>query len=149
MKEQNYANHRKLTPLFHIWLSLLLLVLLVGSAYNIHWQWTHRNACGYVSLVQSWLILGIVVFIGIAAFITRSFSATVQDRAIRAEENFRHFTATGKTLDKALTMKQIIALRFASDEEFVELAKRAVSENLTNDQIKRAIKNWRADHHRI
>lgn len=149
MKEQTYANHRKLTPIFHIWLSLLLLVLLVGSTYNIHWQWVHRNSCGYVSLVQSWLILGIVVFLGFVAFLMRTFGAKVQDRAIRAEENLRHFAATGKLMDSSLSMKQIIALRFASDEEFLELAKRASSENMTNDQIKRAIKNWRADHHRI
>jgi len=46
-------------------------------------------------------------------------------------------------------MQQIIALRFASDEEMVKLAKRAVDEALNNDEIKRAISNWRADHHRV
>jgi hypothetical protein len=72
----------------------------------------------------------------------------VQDRAIRAEENMRHYIMTGKLLDRQLTMPQIIALRFASDAEFLELAKRAIDEKLTNKQIKEAIKDWRADHHR-
>jgi hypothetical protein len=43
-------------------------------------------------------------------------------------------------------MRQIIALRFASDEEFVRLAKRAVDEALNNDEIKSEIKNWRPDY---
>ena len=70
----------------------------------------------------------------------------VQDRAIRAEENLRHFILTGKPLDKQLTIQQIIALRYAGDEEFVRLAKRAVDEALSNDEIKREIKDWRPDH---
>jgi hypothetical protein len=78
----------------------------------------------------------------------RLFPLRVQDRAIRAEENLRHFILCGKPLDPQLTLRQIIALRFASDEELVKLAKRAVDEALNNDEIKRAITNWRADHHR-
>jgi len=78
----------------------------------------------------------------------RSFSLKAQDRAIRAEENLRHFVLTGKVLDKSLTIRQIIALRFAPDEEFIALAERAVKENLSNDDIKKAVKNWKEDNHR-
>jgi hypothetical protein len=46
-------------------------------------------------------------------------------------------------------LSQIIALRFADDEEFVELTQKAVEENLSSKQIKQSIKNWRADHHRV
>jgi hypothetical protein len=73
----------------------------------------------------------------------------VQNRAIRAEENLRHFAMTGKLLDPNLKMGQIVALRFASDEEYLALAKRAIEENLSRDDIKKAIKNWRADYHRV
>jgi len=84
----------------------------------------------------------------VAYFLFRSFALKAQDRAIRAEENLRHFVLTGKMLDKNLTILQIIALRFAPEEEFATLTERAVKENLTNDQIKQAIKNWKADNHR-
>ena len=45
-------------------------------------------------------------------------------------------------------MSQIIALRFASDEEFVALTAKANAENLSNKEIKLLIKNWKADHDR-
>jgi len=48
-----------------------------------------------------------------------------------------------------LTMRQIIGLRFASDEEYIELAERAVKENLSEKEIKRSIKKWKADLYRV
>jgi hypothetical protein len=56
---------------------------------------------------------------------------------------------TGKQIDPALTVKQLIALRFTSDEEFIDLCKKAIKENMTPDAIKKAIVNRRADHQRI
>jgi len=79
-------------------------------------------------------------------FFCRSFALRAQDRAIRSEENLRHFALTGKLLDARLTIRQVIGLRFAPDVEFLPLAKRAAEENLTEDAIKRAVKNWKADH---
>jgi hypothetical protein len=80
---------------------------------------------------------------------TRSFAMGVQDRAIRGEENLRHFALTGKRLDPRLTIKQIVGLRFASDAEFVELARKAADGSMPQDEIKKAVKNWRADHDRV
>jgi hypothetical protein len=73
----------------------------------------------------------------------------VQDRAIRAEENLRHFALTGKRLDPRLTIKQIVGLRFASDAEFVELARKAAESSMTQDAIKTSVTNWRADYDRV
>jgi len=78
-------------------------------------------------------------------FFARNFALKAQDRAIRAEENFRHYLLTGKPFDSKLTLRQIIGLRFASDEEFPELAKKASEESLSEEDIKKAIKNWKAD----
>ena len=79
---------------------------------------------------------------------SRSFSTTVQDRAIRAEESLRHFILSGKPFDGRLSMSQIVALRFASDEEYLALAQRAATESLTPKEIKKAIKKWRPDNDR-
>ncbi|MGD0361012.1 MAG: DUF6526 family protein [Bryobacteraceae bacterium] len=78
----------------------------------------------------------------------RVFPLKAQDRAIRAEENLRHFVLTGKLLDPRLVMGQVIALRFAPDEEFVDLARKAADANMPAAEIKRAIKNWKADNYR-
>ncbi|HQR02260.1 MAG TPA: DUF6526 family protein, partial [Ferruginibacter sp.] len=79
---------------------------------------------------------------------SRAFALRAQDRAIRAEENFRHFLATGKPLDARLRMGQIVALRFAGDDEFVALAQKAAEEKMSAREIKQAIKNWKADYNR-
>lgn len=144
MQEQNYKNHRRLVPLFHIVLGLLVFTTFVLSIINLVNQIKHNG-----SLLSPIILIGVTTAGILTAWYTRSFAATVQDRAIRAEENFRYFVRTGKALDPHLTMSQIIALRFAPDEEFDTLAKRAVTESLSNDQIKQAITHWRADNHRI
>ena len=72
----------------------------------------------------------------------------VQDRAIHAEENMRHFLLTGKPLDPRLTWPQIIALRFAGDDEYLSLTEKAIAQQMRPDDIKKAIKNWRRDEHR-
>lgn len=95
------------------------------------------------------LILLISVVLIIIYWYARRFALKAQDRAIRAEENFRHFILTGKPLDTHLRMSQIIALRFAPDEEFPSLAKKAVEEKLRSKEIKAAIQNWKADHNRV
>jgi hypothetical protein len=85
----------------------------------------------------------------LSAYFGRSFALKAQDRAIRAEENMRHFMMTGKPLPSALRMRQIIGLRFSSDEEFLELIKDAIENNLKEKQIKAKIKNWKADFYRV
>jgi hypothetical protein len=143
MQEQNFKNHVRLVPLFHFFLlaidiAALILAIINGvSAFN--------NDTGILLAV---LYLLITVALLISFLKIRQFPIAAQDRAIRAEENLRHFALTGKLLDSRLTMSQIIALRFAADNELVGLAERAVHENLSNSEIKKLVKNWRPDHHR-
>lgn len=79
----------------------------------------------------------------------RTYALKAQDRAIRAEEQLRHFMLTGKPFDSRLNIRQIIALRFASDEELPALAKKAAEEKLRSKEIKQQIKDWREDNYRI
>lgn len=143
MSEQNFKNHSRIIPLYHGIGFLLVLAGLIGSIINLC---NHHDASNHYSAA----LLVVVFFLFLLIFwYARVFALKAQDRAIRAEENLRHFVLTGKPLDKKLRMSQIIALRFAGDEEFVALAKKAVEENLSQKQIKQAVQNWRADHHRV
>jgi hypothetical protein len=144
MEAQNYSNHKQYVFMFHVVLFFLLVVTVIGSLVNLFESIGDHSRIYSASLLTTLSIGAVMLF-----FFLRSFSTRVQDRAIRAEENLRHFALTGKLLDPNLTIQQIVALRFASDAEFVALAKKAVDENLSNDDIKKAVKNWRADYHRV
>lgn len=143
MADQNYSNHKRFVPGFHILLSLLLIGGTVVSIINIFRHPAYSG--GHVSsiLIALLFICGFFIF-----WYMRQFPIKAQDRAIRAEETLRYFILTGKRFDSRLTMSQIIALRFASDDELEQLADRAVNENLSSADIKKAIQNWRADNHR-
>src|SRR5688572_23671651 len=140
---QNYKSHKRFVPFFHFFLFGLLIVTFIGSVNNLV-----RSVGNEERLYNAALIVAIVVSLIFLFFFTRIFALKAQNRAIRAEENLRHFILAGKALDSRLTIGQIIALRFAPDEEFTTLAKSAVEKNLSPDEIKRSIKNWKPDHHR-
>lgn len=139
MSDQNFKNHGRYIPLFH-YITPLIIAAILGWGI-IHFTHEHSHFLGAAMILVSIVLLLIWWY-------ARAFALKAQDRAIRAEENFRHFILTGKPFDSRLRMGQIIGLRFASDEEMPALAKRAVEENLSSKQIKEAIKNWRADHYR-
>jgi len=144
MATQNYANHRQFVPMFHGVLFGILVLTLVGSVVNLYEAWGDHIRLYSASLIFVLTFCMLALF-----FFTRIFPIKAQDRAIRAEENLRHFALTGKLLDPRLTIRQIIGLRFASDGEFVALAARAAKESLSADDIKKAVKDWRADTYRV
>ncbi len=144
MEAQNYASHRRYVPIFHFVLLPIVLLTLIGSFVNLYQSWGDHPRQYSASL-----IVVIMVCLALLSVTARLFSLKAQDRAIRAEENLRHYVMTGKLLNPKLTVRQIIGLRFASDDEFVALAGRAVEEKLSEDAIKKAVKNWRADTYRV
>ncbi len=141
MKEQNFKNHPRFVIGYHVISFLAILALLIGSFINL----AHSAK---ENLYSASLICLIAVILGLFFVFIRTFPLKVQDRAIRAEESLRHFILTGKPLSDKLTIHQIIALRFASDAEYLDLVTKAIEQNLAPKQIKESIKNWRADHHR-
>lgn len=141
MQTQNLKNHGRLVAGYHYVTFLLLLLVLISSIVNL----VHSAPENVYSAL---LLLVLTIATILVAFYARVFALKAQDRAIRAEENFRHFIATGKQLDNRLKISQIIALRFAGDDEFVALTKRAANENMTAKDIKAAIQNWKGDYNR-
>ncbi|MEP7318295.1 MAG: DUF6526 family protein [Panacibacter sp.] len=143
MKQQNYSSHARYVTGYHFITSIIILAITILSVINLF------NVAGQLFWQYTGLIpLLISIVLCLMFYFMRAFALKAQDRAIRAEENFRYFILTGKRLDQLLRMSQIIALRFAPDEEMVQLADRAVKEKLSSKEIKKAIVNWRADNHR-
>jgi len=140
---QDYKTHRQYVPGYHYVLSAIVLAVLIGSGINVY------KSIGTAGLYSATLISAIAVALVLSGFYLREFALKAQDRAIRAEENLRHYVRSGQLLDSRLEMKQIIALRFASDEEYDELAARAIAERMEEDDIKKAVKNWRPDTYRV
>ncbi len=140
---QNFQNHTRLVTGFHKVLGLLAIIGIIGATINVF------QSCGSATFYSATLILLLFLIVTIVGLYARSFALKAQDRAIRAEENFRHYILTGKILPSELKMNQIVALRFAADDEFIGLISIAISQNLKNKEIKSRIKNWKADFNRV
>ncbi len=144
MKEQNYSNHKQYVAGYHFISFGVIFILLILSVISVYQALTGKTEILYP--VMFLLISVSFLFLFLYA---RAFALKAQDRAIRAEESLRHFIMTGKPFDPKITIAQILALRFSQDAEFAELVQKAVSENLSPDEIKKAIKNWKADNYRV
>lgn len=140
MYNQNFKNHRRLVPGFHLLFGASSVTALVIAIILI----LHK---GVSNETVFFLLVGLSLVL--LFWYTRQFATGNQDRIIRMEENFRSHRLTGKMQDSRLTKGQIIALRFAGDDEYAALSERAIKENMSQKEIKQAIKNWRADHHRV
>lgn len=139
---QNFKSHGRIDPPYHF-ISLFILVasLIVSIVYLV----------GHPHFYSAWIVvLSVVVFIPF--FKVRTYALKVQDRVIRLEERLRLQALAPPEWHaqiNKLTEGQLIALRFAPDDELVELARQAVAENLSRKQIKERIRNWRPDHWRV
>ena len=139
---QNLKNHAKLDPLFHFVLAWVLLInLIVAITFVVHRR----------DFYAAWFLVLSIAALG-ALFRLRQYPLKVQDRVIRLEERLRLQAlapAEWHTQIYKLTEDQLIGLRFASDDEVVELAKQALEHNLNRKQIKQRIQSWRPDDWRV
>ena len=142
MQEQSFKNHGRYVFMFHVVTYAAIVAVIIGSIINL----VHSSK---QNLYSASLLVVVSLILASLAWFGRRFALKAQDRAIRAEENFRHFILTGRPLDNRLHMRQIIALRFAPDEEFADLCQQAADKNFKGADIKKAIQKWRADHHRV
>jgi hypothetical protein len=142
---QSYKSHAKLDPLHHLIITPLLL-LNFGFSFPLFGR--HHQQHPHIALW--WIVLSFTLLL--MSVKSRIYSLRLQDRLIRLEERLR-LTALLPSAEHSaiasLTSRQLIALRFASDDELPTLARRTLAENLQPKQIKQAIVTWRSDHHRV
>ncbi len=137
MAVQNYKNHTRFDPKFHFFLMPLCLICFIASIFHVVHQPTPPNV----------LLVPVTFGLLFVATVARLYAIKVQDRVIRLEENVRlHWMGIDPS---GLTLRQMVALRFAPDTEVPALVQRAVAEQMTGKQIKEMIVNWRADVDRV
>lgn len=136
---QTFENHAKLVPAYHFFTFGL-------TAINLLWN-LYRTAVDFS--VPQLMSLAVAVVLLMLFFFARIFALTVQDRVIRLEMRLR-LAALVPDLGSRLgefTVNQLCSLRFASDAELPDLARRVLAEKLDDRKaIKKQIRNWQADH---
>ncbi len=143
---QNFSNHARYVPLYHFVTPLLLLVNLLWTFVGIYHAW---RGGGRFDRVNSLVQVLVAVALLLMWYYLRVFPLAVQDRLIRQEMRLR----LGELLPldqrariPELSVGQLIALRFASDEELPGLTRKVLDEKITRrDEIKKLIRNWKAD----
>ena len=147
MAEQNFANHRKFVPGYHYVLYGVLTVNLVWAMYRLCW------GLPGVPLFDRILAVAMALAFMLIALYARTFPLKVQDRLIRLEETQRMERLLPPDLRaRAAELRpgQLVALRFASDAELPELTRAVLDEKIvTQNEIKKRIRSWRADHFRM
>ena len=139
-KEQNLKNHAKVVPIFHMFVLPVFLINIISSLVRLRYGLTFGSILN-VLMAVAFMVL---------ALCARTFALKVQDRVIRLEMELRLAKVLPAELHPRIgefTVAQLVGLRFASDAELAALAEQVLQEKLTDRQeIKRRVKNWRADY---
>ena len=138
---QTYANHTKWDPRFHFFLIPVVIITLGFAIWNL----IHDPG-----IVSAWLVVVIIGW-GMTAFLARIYALKAQDRVIRLEERLRLAVVLPEPVRSRigeLTESQLVALRFAPDNELPALVQKALAGE-SNAELKKAIVNWRPDYHRV
>jgi hypothetical protein len=139
-KVQTFENHTRIVPGFHVVTFALLVINAIWSIYRMATAFSMETLVGL--LVAAALLLLFVY--------TRRFATTVQNRVIRLEMKLRLrevLPASLRPRIDELTVRQLIALRFASDAELPDLCSKVLADRIHDQKaIKRMVRNWQADH---
>jgi hypothetical protein len=145
MKTQNFGNHTRYNPLHHFVLTPLTTIF-------FGWTIAKMDFSSQDTFLESAFLFIVAFVLVLLPLIARMYALTLQNRIILNEMRNRYFHLTGKTFEekeRELRLGQIIGLRFASDEELLNLMDRAIAEKLTAKEIKQQIKNWKGDYIRV
>lgn len=136
---QNFENHAKFVPGFHVVVLGIFGINLVWSVYRLIHVFSAESA---ISLLLAFAFI-------LLAFYARTFALAVQDRVIRLEMRLRMqqiLPAELKSRIPEFSVNQLVALRFASDAELPSLAKKVLDEKLNDRKaIKKMIREWQPD----
>lgn len=144
MKQQNYSHHARYYAPHHFIFYPIAFLLFLGCVLG--------GARGESPWLWFCLAFSVCLTGGLSLMMRQHYSLMAQNRTVRLELRLRYYILTKKRfeeLELRLSQKQIFALRFAPDEELLPLIDRTLKENLSPDQIKRAIKNWLPDQMRV
>jgi len=139
---QNYANHTRLDPPFHMFVLPVAALNILAAIWNVV-----RNP----SLGAAWFVI-LALAGAVAVLKIRMYPLKVQDRIIRLEERLRLSQLLAEPLRERigdLTEAQLIALRFASDAEVPGLVEKALEGTMVPRELKQAVVNWRPDDFRV
>lgn len=137
---QSFKNHSRYIPAYHV---VTFGIFVINCFWALYRAFTAPSGDTIVAALMS--IALILLF-----FYARIFALTVQDRVIRLEMQLRMNELLPSDLRARageLTVKQIVALRFASDRELPDLCRQVLGREITEPKaIKQAIRAWRPDH---
>lgn len=145
MPTQNFKNHARYFPLHHFILTPLTLLFL-------GWTVDRSNFDSSESTSESIYFLILASVLVLLPLLGRIYALKNQNRIILMEMRLRYYHLTGKSFsekERDLRPNQIIALRFAGDDELLSLIDQAISKKLSNKEIKMSIKNWKGDYSRV
>ena len=145
MEKQNFKNHARYYPFHHFVITPLTLILLGWTISKSDFSTSEATSASLYQL----LIALILVLLPLLA---RLYALKLQNRMILNEMRIRYFHLTGTPFyekENQLKMGQIIALRFASDAELLELMDKSIQKGLSPKEIKLQIKNWKGDYRRV
>ena len=141
MKAQNYKNHVRYYPLHHfIFLPLMTAMVIAGIVMAV------TGSSNQLVWILFAILAACILFL--AVMLRQHYALGNQDRIVRVEFRLRYLEMFGKrsaAIEQRLSFAQIAALRFAADEEFEPLLIRAINEEMSADEIKKAIRHWNAD----
>jgi Family of unknown function (DUF6526) len=144
MYHQNYDNHKRQPPIVSLVIATFSFLILFFAVWNIYYCRAHGKSETGSKVVS--LLTFTILFTTIILYLIKTYK---ECRDIVKEENARFKSRVGYELPDQLTLRQILALRYASNDEFVPLVRAAVRDKLKPDVIKRSITSWRADKKRI
>ncbi|GMQ28512.1 DUF6526 family protein [Algoriphagus confluentis] len=145
METQNYKNHTRYFPFHHFIVTPLSLLFFLWTILRV--EFSSKG-----EIITSFYFLTGALLLVLLPLLARIYALKLQNRLILNEMSLRYFHLAGEPFyakEKKLKLGQIIALRFASDEELLPLLEKAINLSLSPKEIKKSIKNWKGDYRRV